>query len=69
MMRGMEKTVAVGLVVLLLSACSNVAWYEGFKVRAANECNKQPPGAREDCLNQLNQQPYDTYQKERSAQP
>lgn len=42
MMRGMEKAVGVGLVVLLLSACSNVAWYEGFKVRATNECNKQP---------------------------
>lgn len=61
--------VSVACLVALLSACSHQAWYEGFKVGAGNDCNKQPPGAREDCLRRVNQQPYDSYEKERSARP
>lgn len=56
-------------LLLLLSACSNQAWYEGFKVGAENDCNKQPPGAREDCLRRVNPQSYDSYEKERTTRP
>jgi len=38
-------------------------------VGAENDCNKQPPGAREDCLNRLNRQSYDRYEKERATRP
>lgn len=43
------------------------AWYEGAKMGAANECNKQPPGAVADCLSHLNKKTYDEYEKERTS--
>ena len=52
---------------LLNSACSTQAWYEGMNRRAENECEKQPPGAREECLSRVNKKPYDAYDKERGA--
>jgi len=57
------------LLVFLLCACTHQAWYEGFKTGAENECNKQPPGAREDCLKRVNRESYDRYEKERGARP
>ena len=55
------------ITCLLVSAngCSTQAWYEGVKQGAVNQCNSQPPGAREDCLSRLNHKTYDTYNKER----
>jgi len=67
-MRSMHRTMALGLLALL-SACSHQAWYEGFKVAAVNDCNKQPPGEREECLRRANHQSYDSYEKERSVRP
>ncbi len=63
------RTISASLLLLLLSACTQQAWYEGMKVGAENDCNKQPPGAREDCLNRLNRQSYDRYEKERATRP
>ena len=52
---------------LLNSACSTQAWYEGMNRRAEIECEKQPPGAREECRSRVNKKPYDAYDKERGA--
>lgn len=65
-MRYGYRTLAL-ILLTLQSACTSQAWYEGFKVRAENDCNKQPPGAREECLRRVNQQSYDSYEKERAA--
>ena len=37
-----------------LTACTTQAWYDGMQRRAENQCDSQPPGAREDCLARLN---------------
>ncbi len=57
------------VLALSLSACSTRSWYEGMKMGAENECQKQPPGAREDCLARLNKKTYDAYDKERARTP
>ncbi len=67
-MRCRQRTLVLGML-LLLSACTHRAWYEGFKVGAENDCNKQPPGAREECLQRVNQQSYDSYEKTRTTRP
>ena len=60
-------TFALLAASLLTSACSTQAWYEGMNRRAENECEKQPPGAREECRASVNKRPYDAYDKERGA--
>jgi ABC-type uncharacterized transport system auxiliary subunit len=67
----MNKTMILGIacavyLTLSLSACTTQAWYEGIKQGAANQCDSQPPGAREDCLSRLNNKNYDAYNKERA---
>ncbi|MFZ4625396.1 MAG: hypothetical protein ACOYNF_14315 [Rhodoferax sp.] len=61
----------VGLLVLVVSmsvgGCASRSWYEGMQLSAENECQKQPPGAREDCLLRLNKKSHDAYEKERAA--
>ncbi|MDR3368320.1 hypothetical protein [Rhodoferax sp.] len=54
-------------LTLAVSACTTQAWYEGMKQGAVNQCDKQPPGAREDCLSRLNNKTYDAYNKERAT--
>lgn len=51
-----------------LAACSTEAWYEGMKVRARNECYQQPAGERQNCLDHVNKDSYDKYEKERASQ-
>ena len=53
--------------VLLLGGCTTQAWYEGVKIGAENECNKQPPGAAADCRARLNRKTYEEYEKERTS--
>lgn len=61
------RALATGLLAgVLLSACTTGAWYEGMKTSAQQECERQAPGAREDCLSRLNQKSYDAYSKERA---
>ena len=64
--------VIVGWVVVTalgLSGCALPAraWYDGLQIGAQNNCDKQPPGAREACQARLNNKSYDAYEKERSA--
>jgi len=51
-----------------LTACTTQAWYDGMQLRAENQCDSQPPGAREDCLARLNKKTYDAYEKDRASQ-
>jgi hypothetical protein len=51
----------------LLSACTTQNWYEGVKSGALGNCNTQPGQARQDCLDRLNKQSYEKYEKERAA--
>lgn len=68
----MNKAMIRGIICMVclnlsLSACTTQAWYEGLKQGAANQCDSQPPGAREDCLSRLNNKSYDAYNKERAT--
>lgn len=54
-------------ILMLLGGCTTQTWYEGVKISAENECNKQPPGAAADCLARLNRKPYEAYEKERTS--
>jgi hypothetical protein len=56
----------VMVAVASLSACSTGAWYEGMKISEQRDCERQAPGAREDCLSRLNTRSHDTYEKERA---
>lgn len=58
----------VASATLLISGCSTQAWYEGLKSGAENECDKQPPGALEQCQSRVNRKTYEDYEKERSRQ-
>ena len=58
---------SVASATLLISGCSTQAWYEGMRTGAENECDRQPPGALEQCQSRLNKKTYDDYEKERSA--
>lgn len=61
------QVLATGVITtLLLSACTTGAWYEGMKVSARQECERQAPSARDDCLSRLNKKSYDAYSKERA---
>ncbi len=68
----MQRLVTILLaagIALTLSGCATPsrALFEGLQTSAQNNCDKQPPGAREDCLSKLNKQTYDAYDKERTA--
>jgi hypothetical protein len=54
-------------ILLSLAGCTAQAWYEGVKMGAENECNKQPPGATSDCLSRLNKKSHAQYEKERQS--
>ncbi len=60
----------VGLVVacavFVLGGCTSREWYESANASARNECNRMPPGAREECMAKVNKTPYDDYEKERT---
>ena len=51
---------------LCLTACSTEAWYEGMKTRARNACYQRAPGDQQNCLDKVNKQSYDQYEKERT---
>ena len=62
------KTITLCAIALLLTGCSTQAWYEGMRRGAENECNRQAPGAAEQCRDRINKEKYDAYEKERAAQ-
>jgi hypothetical protein len=65
-MRMNNGALPVCLITLLLtSACTTEAWYEGTRRGAENECRRQPPTAAEECLSRINKQTYREYQQER----
>jgi hypothetical protein len=61
-------TCLVVLMALGTSACTQRAWYEGAKQNQRNECYKQPPSAREECLKALESESYDEYQRQRQEE-
>ena len=54
------------LSLVLLSACSTQAWYEGGKYSAENNCQNQPPSEIDRCFETLNTLTYEEYVKARS---
>jgi hypothetical protein len=60
----------LGFVVVCAAAvlvgCTSREWYESANATARNECNRMQPGAREECLANVNKTPYDDYEKERA---
>jgi hypothetical protein len=66
--RFVHRLFGLACLSLLLGGCSTRSWYEGMRLGAEGQCEKQPPGAREDCLARLNKQSFEAYDKERKAQ-
>jgi hypothetical protein len=56
------------LMVISVQACSQRLWYEGLKQSHRNECNKEPPSAREECLRETTSDSYDEYQRKRQEE-
>ena len=52
--------------ILILSACSHRAWYDGMQVSQRNECVKEPIAQLDACM-QRTQTSYDEYVREREA--
>ncbi len=50
--------------LLLVSACSGRAWYEGIQHSQRFDCFNLPPAQQEDCLQQLKQIDYQRYREE-----
>ena len=59
----------VSHAAMAVSGCAAPAraWFEGLQTSAQINCDKQPPGAREDCLARLNNMTYDAYDKARTT--
>lgn len=58
------------LLGLLLAGCSQLgvdsrALYEGTRQSAEANCNRQPDDARQRCLQRVNRESYDDYQRQR----
>jgi len=56
----------LAFALLAIAGCSTGAWYEAMKLRAENECNRQPPDERQRCLSRLNTMAHDDYERRRS---
>lgn len=60
----MKTALLLGLLVL--GACSTRAWYEGMQNGAEDACRRKPEAEAQRCLDRLNRQGYDDYEKTRS---
>jgi hypothetical protein len=60
--------ISLAFSMIVISACTAQAWYEGVKQGAENTCRSQPPSESERCLENLNKKTYDEYEKERLYQ-
>lgn len=58
------KSMALLLMAMSLSGCSNRAIYENFRINQREECAKGPPSQYEECMKQT-RQTYDEYERER----
>ena len=52
------------VTVALLAACSNQAIYESVQHANMQECQENPPSARERCMEQVSE-PYEDYARSR----
>ncbi|MEY4591165.1 MAG: hypothetical protein RIR18_60 [Pseudomonadota bacterium] len=57
----------LAFTLLLGSACTTEAWYEGVKRSAEDNCRKQSGNAVDECLSRVNRQTYQEYEKSRSG--
>jgi len=54
--------------VLLQPACTNRAWYEGFRETQREQCYRQPSQSQIDrCLEEVNAASYDDYKRSRES--
>lgn len=66
-----KQTIALFCLTIFTAfttACTTQSWYEGVKQGAENNCRNQPTSASERCLDNLNKETYEAYEKERSGQ-
>jgi hypothetical protein len=54
-------------VIACVPGCTARSWYEGMQNAARVACQQQPSSEQARCEARLNQQDYDTYEKNRSA--
>lgn len=65
----MKRLFCMTLLALALTACSQRAWYTGVQTGARANCQQQVAAEQQkQCEARLNQQDFDTYQRNR-AQP
>ncbi|MEM6581955.1 MAG: hypothetical protein AAF699_11810 [Pseudomonadota bacterium] len=55
----------VGLLapLIVLSACTNQAWYDGIQQHQQLECSKLPGSQYDECMKEVSQ-PYSEYERE-----
>lgn len=54
-------------VLASLTACTTRSWYDGMQNSARVACQQQPSSEQARCEARLNQQDYDSYEKNRAA--
>jgi len=67
-MHSKQSLVLIIFAICVMSGCTTQSWYEGVKEGARNNCRSQPPGEVDACLEKLNTQTYEEYEKARSGQ-
>jgi hypothetical protein len=61
------NAIASILLLVTLAACSTQAWYEASKANAENRCRQQPAGEYDRCMERVNRQRYEDYEKDRKS--
>ena len=62
-----KAKVLIGVVVVLLSACSNRAMYDTMQQHQRKECLDEQPAAYQECIERTNKS-YKEYERERQQQ-
>ena len=54
-------------VVLSSSGCTKENWYEGVKASHEAQCMKEPISEYDNCMEQLQEQSYEDYERDRDS--
>jgi hypothetical protein len=58
---------AVALAALSCSGCTKQNWYEGVKASHEAQCMKEPISEYDSCMEQLQEQSYEDYERDRDS--
>lgn len=61
----MTRQLAILILILGVSGCSNKAVYDNLQMQHRNDCIKEPPPTYDDCVARSNQS-FEDYERERN---